>query len=233
MVLQSNESRCEVRYLSCGNSRMHLRFILCEVHVSHTLAFMAGRHWFVAWASVYTEIMHCCRHDDRGSIGKEGRQEVRRIGGAPSPVGCWRELRPRLLCAGAAGPLPCPPAPQGSRRWGGLTQQHTDQGECLLRNDAAPMLLSLQTGLLPLAGSPLVAWVISASGAFEGGQVGDRLLAAAGNKTVERFRCLGRAMAKALQDSRLLDIPLSYTFYRSATHSMHVKTIVQNMEHEA
>ncbi len=33
---------------------------------------------------------------------------------------------------------------------------------------------------------------------------------------VERFRLLGRAMAKALQDSRLLDIPLSYTFYRSA-----------------
>ena len=32
---------------------------------------------------------------------------------------------------------------------------------------------------------------------------------------VDRFRLLGRAMAKALQDSRLLDIPLSYTFYRS------------------
>lgn len=36
----------------------------------------------------------------------------------------------------------------------------------------------------------------------------------AGSKVVERFRLLGRAMAKALQDSRLLDIPLSYTFYR-------------------
>ena len=31
---------------------------------------------------------------------------------------------------------------------------------------------------------------------------------------VERFRVLGRAMAKALQDSRLLDLPLSYLFYR-------------------
>ena len=37
---------------------------------------------------------------------------------------------------------------------------------------------------------------------------------ARGSKAVERFRCLGRAMAKALQDSRLLDIPFSYTFYR-------------------
>lgn len=36
----------------------------------------------------------------------------------------------------------------------------------------------------------------------------------AGGKVVERFRLLGRAMAKALQDCRLLDIPLSYTFYR-------------------
>ncbi len=37
----------------------------------------------------------------------------------------------------------------------------------------------------------------------------------AGNtKVLDRFRLLGRAMAKALQDCRLLDIPLSYTFYR-------------------
>ena len=28
------------------------------------------------------------------------------------------------------------------------------------------------------------------------------------------FKLLGRAMAKALQDNRLLDIPLSYVFYR-------------------
>ena len=39
---------------------------------------------------------------------------------------------------------------------------------------------------------------------------------ARGSRTVERFRCLGRVMAKALQDSRLLDIPFSYTFYRCA-----------------
>ena len=57
-------------------------------------------------------------------------------------------------------------------------------------------------------------------------------MTAAGNKTVERFRCLGRAMAKALQDSRLLDIPLSYTFYRSATHAMHVRTTVQSRKRE-
>ena len=37
---------------------------------------------------------------------------------------------------------------------------------------------------------------------------------AAGSKVGERFRLLGRAMAKALQDSRLLDLPLSYLFYR-------------------
>ena len=35
-------------------------------------------------------------------------------------------------------------------------------------------------------------------------------------KVVDRFKLLGRAMAKALQDNRLLDIPLSYVFYRSA-----------------
>ncbi|KAK9826455.1 hypothetical protein WJX81_000175 [Elliptochloris bilobata] len=39
---------------------------------------------------------------------------------------------------------------------------------------------------------------------------------APGGKVVERFRLLGRAMAKALQDSRLLDLPLSYLFYRTA-----------------
>ena len=39
---------------------------------------------------------------------------------------------------------------------------------------------------------------------------------ARGGRSAERFRCLGRAMAKALQDSRLLDIPFSYTFYRRA-----------------
>lgn len=33
-------------------------------------------------------------------------------------------------------------------------------------------------------------------------------------KVVERFRLLGRAMAKALQDSRLLDLPLSNAFYK-------------------
>ena len=36
----------------------------------------------------------------------------------------------------------------------------------------------------------------------------------AGARTVDLFRLLGRAMAKALQDGRLLDLPLSYVFYR-------------------
>lgn len=31
---------------------------------------------------------------------------------------------------------------------------------------------------------------------------------------LDYFKLLGRAMAKALQDNRLLDIPLSYVFYR-------------------
>lgn len=35
-------------------------------------------------------------------------------------------------------------------------------------------------------------------------------------RTIERFRLLGRMMAKALQDSRLLDLPLSQCFYRAA-----------------
>ena len=39
---------------------------------------------------------------------------------------------------------------------------------------------------------------------------------AVGAKVVERFRLLGRAIAKALQDNRMLDIPLSYIFYRCA-----------------
>ena len=33
-------------------------------------------------------------------------------------------------------------------------------------------------------------------------------------KVLDYFKLLGRAMAKALQDNRLLDIPLSYVFYR-------------------
>ena len=41
----------------------------------------------------------------------------------------------------------------------------------------------------------------------------------AASKVLDRFRLLGRAMAKALQDNRLLDIPLSYAFYRQATRT--------------
>lgn len=36
----------------------------------------------------------------------------------------------------------------------------------------------------------------------------------AGSKVLSHFKLLGRAMAKALQDNRLLDLPLSYVFYR-------------------
>jgi E3 ubiquitin-protein ligase TRIP12 len=35
-------------------------------------------------------------------------------------------------------------------------------------------------------------------------------------KAVEHFRLLGRSVAKALQDSRLMDLPLSPAFYRAA-----------------
>lgn len=38
----------------------------------------------------------------------------------------------------------------------------------------------------------------------------------ADGKVLGHFKLLGRAMAKALQDNRLLDIPLSYVFYRKA-----------------
>ena len=33
-------------------------------------------------------------------------------------------------------------------------------------------------------------------------------------QVVDLFKLLGRALAKALQDNRLLDLPLSYVFYR-------------------
>ena len=36
----------------------------------------------------------------------------------------------------------------------------------------------------------------------------------ADSKVLSHFKLLGRAMAKALQDNRLLDLPLSYVFYR-------------------
>lgn len=35
-----------------------------------------------------------------------------------------------------------------------------------------------------------------------------------GSRLLPRFTLLGRAAAKALQDGRMLDVPLSYTFYR-------------------
>jgi len=40
------------------------------------------------------------------------------------------------------------------------------------------------------------------------------LVLCAAGKVMKYFKLLGRAMAKALQDNRLLDIPLSYVFYR-------------------
>ena len=39
--------------------------------------------------------------------------------------------------------------------------------------------------------------------------------AAARKAVIDNFRLLGRSMAKALQDSRLMDLPLSYVFYRA------------------
>lgn len=36
------------------------------------------------------------------------------------------------------------------------------------------------------------------------------------SKVIDYFRLLGRTMAKSLQDSRLLDLPLSHTFYKAA-----------------
>ncbi|KXZ47851.1 hypothetical protein GPECTOR_32g463 [Gonium pectorale] len=41
----------------------------------------------------------------------------------------------------------------------------------------------------------------------------------AGLKVVENFRLLGRTLAKALQDNRLLDLPLSHVFYAAALGS--------------
>ena len=35
-----------------------------------------------------------------------------------------------------------------------------------------------------------------------------------GSRLLARFTLLGRAAAKALQDGRMLDVPLSYTLYR-------------------
>ena len=37
---------------------------------------------------------------------------------------------------------------------------------------------------------------------------------ASGSKVTEHFKLLGRAVAKALQDCRLMDLPLNYTFYK-------------------
>ncbi len=37
-----------------------------------------------------------------------------------------------------------------------------------------------------------------------------------GSRVLPRFALLGRAAAKALQDGRMLDVPLSHTFYRRA-----------------
>ena len=42
----------------------------------------------------------------------------------------------------------------------------------------------------------------------------------AGSKVLSHFKLLGRAMAKALQDNRLLDLPLSYVFYRYKAYTL-------------
>ena len=33
-------------------------------------------------------------------------------------------------------------------------------------------------------------------------------------QVLEHFKLLGRSLGKALQDSRLMDLPFNYTFYR-------------------
>lgn len=128
-----------------------------------------------------------CRHDPSGSVRKEGRQEgCCHCGSAAGAVCCGRELCARLICAGAAGPVPRAHAPQRRQRYSCASWlRHT-------------VLIFCWPALLPLQ------WGVDVSIS----------VCAAGSKTIERFRCLGRVMAKALQDSRLLDIPFSYTFYR-------------------
>jgi E3 ubiquitin-protein ligase TRIP12 len=44
-------------------------------------------------------------------------------------------------------------------------------------------------------------------------------------KTIEYFRLVGRVMAKALQDGRLLDLPLSMAFYKLVLGQVGYQTI--------
>mmetsp|Transcript_35991 Transcript_35991/g.113876 ORF Transcript_35991/g.113876 Transcript_35991/m.113876 type:complete len:398 (+) Transcript_35991:3-1196(+) len=44
----------------------------------------------------------------------------------------------------------------------------------------------------------------------------EQAVSSEGKKVVERFRLLGRVMAKALQDGRMMDLPLAPAFYRLA-----------------
>jgi hypothetical protein len=81
---------------------------------------------------------------------------------------------------------------------------------CNLSNVQKPNLRLVQSDMAE--GGKAGAFVAAPQGLFPAPLPPSRQ----GSRLLPRFTLLGRAAAKALQDGRMLDVPLSYTFYRCA-----------------
>jgi E3 ubiquitin-protein ligase TRIP12 len=137
---------------------------------------------------------------DAAAAGSSAGGAARRSLGTVQPeVGGWvgaalaQQLPELLSLAGVA---------QGNTRPGAASALRPPPAQPL--PPPAPQVVSHEDGTLEYVVAPLGLFPAPLPPAER----------AAGAKVVESFRLLGRAVGKALQDSRLMDLPLSAVFYR-------------------
>jgi E3 ubiquitin-protein ligase TRIP12 len=91
-------------------------------------------------------------------------------------------------------------------------QVKADHGKAV----AQELLPSVSAVQNDLAADEAAQYVVAPQGLFPAPMSTVLRASTTGAKILDKYRLLGRAMAKALQDGRLLDLPLSYVFYRAA-----------------
>lgn len=128
------------------------------------------------------------RHDDREPAASE--PDATATTDASGPDSMDVDSPPEASAASASASASAAPTPTASAACGSM------RPEVVSHEGGAVEYVNAPNGLFPAPLAP-----------------GER---AAGSKAVEGFRLLGRAVGKALQDSRLMDLPLNYVFYRWA-----------------
>lgn len=148
---------------------------------------------------------------------------------------CWGSGQAGAVCHSSPGPVPRPSSPFSDLR------KYAPFSSCLSRNTLLQTCMCMHRDQfisktfgqpscwLAALPWPRICWKCSAYSCTPGRnplahmrictkthsyQHTQTHAFCAGSRVLDRFKLLGRAMAKALQDGRLLDIPLSPVFYR-------------------